>query len=323
MDHHGRRINYLRMSVTDRCNLRCIYCMPATGIPSVGHASILRYEALHEIAQAAVAIGVEKIRITGGEPLVRKGIIPFLERLAGISGLRRLVLTTNGLLLKEMAADLRMTGVESLNVSIDSLRPDTFSQITRGGDVRQVMDGIDAAERAGFASIKINVVVMRGVNDDEITDFAALTINRPLKVRFIEYMPTMTSDNWQALSVTGAELLERIATTYSLEKVVREDMAGPASYSRITGAAGQIGVITPVSCHFCNDCNRIRITSTGVAKSCLFTEDSTDLKPYLGRSNNRELRQALIRVIENKHERHPIGSLTTEPLPLTMSGIGG
>lgn len=323
LDQHGRRINYLRLSVTDRCNLRCTYCMPAAGVPSVGHAAILSYEHLLEAARAAVAIGVEKIRVTGGEPLVRKGIIGFLARVAAIPGLERLVLTTNGLLLKEMAADLRAAGVESLNISMDSLRPETYSRITRGGDVRHVLEGIRAAERAGFASIKINVVVMRGVNDREIAEFAALTLDRPYRVRFIEYMPTLKEDGWQSLTVPGEELIREISGSYQVERVVKEEMAGPASYFRIAGAAGQIGVITPVSCHFCHECNRIRITSTGLAKSCLFADDAVDLTPHLGGNDTGALQQALIRVIENKPERHALGSEAAGPLPFAMSGIGG
>ena len=324
LDPHGRRINYLRLSVTDRCNLRCIYCRPAVGVqPGGGYSDILSYEDLYCLARAAVAIGVEKIRVTGGEPLVRNGIIGFLERLAAIPGLERLVLTTNGLLLKEMAADLRIAGVESLNISIDSLHPETFSRITRGGDIRNVLNGIAAAESAGFSHIKINVVVMRGVNDNEVANFAALTLDRPYMVRFIEYMPTLLKDGWQSLTVPGEELIQELSSRYTLEKVVKENMAGPASYYQIAGAAGQIGVITPVSCHFCHECNRIRITSSGFAKSCLFADNTTDLRPYLEQNDHRALQGALIRVIENKPERHTIGKDSDRAVQFAMSEIGG
>src|SRR6266702_5461601 len=182
IDYYGRKINYLRLSVTDRCNMLCVYCMPANGIPLLAHDDILSYEALYSIAKTAVASGIEKIRVTGGEPLVRKGIIPFLTRLSSIPGLRQLVLTTNGLQLREMAESLRQAGVQRLNISLDSLRPEVFADITRGGDVHRVMAGIAAAERAGFP-LKINMVVMRGINDQEILDFAALTLDRPLTIR--------------------------------------------------------------------------------------------------------------------------------------------
>lgn len=321
-DPHGRKINYLRLSVTDRCNLRCTYCMPAAGVPDVGHDSILTYEQLIRLARAAIAVGVEKIRVTGGEPLVRKGITGFLGNLAALPGLKRLVLTTNGILLQGMAGDLRSAGVDSLNISLDSLRADTFSRITRGGDVRQVLEGIDAAERAGL-SLKINVVVMRGVNDGEVQKFAAMTFDRPYRVRFIEYMPTLQQEGWRDLVVPGDELLARISERYPLEKAPGEEMGGPASYFRIAGAAGSIGVITPVSCHFCHECNRIRVTSTGRAKSCLFADGSVDLRPALDREDDDALRQALIRVIAAKPERHALGAEQGAPQPFDMSAIGG
>lgn len=323
VDPHGRKINYLRLSVTDRCNLRCSYCMPAEGVPKQGHNDILSYEELLRIAHAAVASGVEKIRVTGGEPLVRKGIIGFLSSLARIPGLKRLVLTTNGMLLKETASELRAAGVESLNISLDSLRPDTFFRITRGGDIRQVLEGINAVERAGFPFVKINVVVMRGVNDDEVEDFAALTLDRPYRVRFIEYMPTLQEDGWQSLIVPGEELMSKLSRRFQLHPVQKEALSGPASYCQIAGAAGMIGVITPVSCHFCNECNRIRITSTGVAKSCLFADGTADLKPFLKREDDAALREALHQVVEAKPERHSISRDTTDHAPLTISRVGG
>ena len=190
IDSFGRKINYLRLSVTDRCNMRCRYCMPAEGVAKLCHEDILSYEALFRIAQSAVALGIEKIRVTGGEPLVRKGIIDFLARLAGIPGLKQLVLTTNGLRLAEMAEELRAAGVQRLNISLDSLQPEVFARITRGGDLSRVLAGITAAERAGFP-IKINMVVMRGINDAEVVDVASLALHKPYTVRFIEYMPAI------------------------------------------------------------------------------------------------------------------------------------
>ena len=240
LDPHGRCINYLRLSVTDRCNLRCRYCMPAEGMALVGHDDILSYEELLRIARAAVAIGVEKIRVTGGEPLVRRGIIDFLRQLVALPGLQRLVLTTNGMMLPEMAAPLRNAGVESLNISLDSLRPLTFAAITRGGDLRQVLAGIEAAESAGFRFIKINVVVMRGVNDEEIEEFAALTMERPWRVRFIEYMPTLAEPGWEETVVPGTEILARLSRRFTMTDEASENLAGPARYQRIAGAAGRM-----------------------------------------------------------------------------------
>lgn len=322
-DRFGRIINYLRLSVTDRCNLRCIYCMPASGVPSLRHTDILSYEDLLRIARAAVAVGVEKIRITGGEPLVRSGIVPFLAELSQTPGLKRLVLTTNGILLPEMAAELRCAGVESLNISLDSLRPDTFDSVTRGGNIHKVFEGIKAAEEAGFRRIKINVVVIRGVNDHEVADFAALTINKPYQVRFIEYMPTLRDDSWKSRTVSGSELLGNLALRYNLQPTGKESMDGPASYYRINGAAGMVGVITPVTCHFCNECNRIRVTATGIAKSCLFATTTHDLKPFLRAADSNGLKAALRNVVNDKPEQHAIAEVARKHTATPMFQMGG
>ena len=323
IDSHGRKINYLRLSVTDRCNLRCRYCMPAEGLAKVGHDDILSYEELLRIAQAAVDIGVEKIRVTGGEPLVRRGIIDFLRRLAAVPGLRRLVLTTNGVLLPEMALQLREAGVEGLNISLDSLKPEKFSAITRGGDLARVLAGIAAAESAGFQSIKLNMVVMRGVNDDELEEFAALTLDHPWRVRFIEYMPTLSEPGWQADAMPGAEILARLSRRFQMTAEASENLAGPARYQRITGVAGLVGVITPVSCHFCSDCNRIRITSRGQAKSCLFGAGAIDLRPMLADGDDVRLREILRRTVAEKPDRHQLAKESGTQGQVAMARIGG
>jgi len=251
IDAHGRKINYLRLSVTDRCNLRCRYCMPADGVPLLPRGEILSYEELFLIARTAVSLGIEKIRVTGGEPLVRRGILGFLSRLAGIPGLRQLVLTTNGLLLEEMAAPMKSAGVQRLNISIDSLIPENFRGITRGGEVSRVLSGIAAAEAVGFP-IKLNMVVMRGINDHEVVDFAALTLKKTYTVRFIEFMPSGGEEgDWRSHVVPGREILEQIANRYPFDEISRGELAGPAKDFRIRGAAGTIGVITPVTGHFC------------------------------------------------------------------------
>ncbi|MDO9080402.1 MAG: GTP 3',8-cyclase MoaA, partial [Desulfuromonadales bacterium] len=275
-DSLGRHINYLRLSVTDRCNMRCFYCMPKEGIVKKGHAEVLSYEELQLIAETAVGLGIEKIRITGGEPLIRAGIVGFLRKLANIPGLRHLALTTNGLLLAEMAADLYQAGVQRLNVSLDSLNSQTFSEITRGGDLSKVLDGLAAAERAGFPPPKINCVIMRGVNDAEVLDFADRTLSHGNSVRFIEYMPAIKEDGWQRYCISGEEILQRISGRYPLEQIDKGPFAGPSRDFRIPGARGSIGIITAVSGHFCSECNRIRVTSTGQAKGCLFSAAKTD-----------------------------------------------
>jgi GTP 3',8-cyclase len=295
--------------------------MPACGVAKLAREEMLSFEQLHRIAEQAVRLGVEKIRVTGGEPLARKGVTGFLERLAVVPGLKELALTTNGLLLREMASDLYRAGVQRLNVSVDSLKPETYSRITRGGVLAQALDGIAAAERAGFAPVKINMVVMRGVNDDEVLDFAALTLDKAHSVRFIEYMPTGVTSEWKERSVSGREMLDKIKERYSLEPVSSHGTAGPAQEFRIAGAAGTVGVITPISNCFCASCNRIRVTATGMAKGCLFGK-GVDLKPYL-RLGDDELRKVLREVVLNKPAWHGL----TMPLPaekaFPMAHVGG
>jgi cyclic pyranopterin phosphate synthase len=297
--------------------------MPADGVRKLGHDDILSYEELTRVARAAVNLGVEKIRVTGGEPLVRQGIIGFLAGLKRIPGLKRLVLTTNGVLLEEMAEELKAAGVESLNISLDSLRPDRFSTITRGGDLERVLRGIAAAERAGFPYTKINAVVMRGVNDDELDDFAALTLHKPIKVRFIEYMPTFKEGAGESLTVPGKELLARLSRSYSVQSVHKQALDGPADYYRIKGAAGEIGFITPVSCHFCGQCNRIRMTSTGIVKACLFDNGVLDMKPLLAEGDDAALEEALRWVVRAKPGRHTLMSGKSGHVSFAMAQIGG
>ena len=322
VDTFGRKINYLRLSVTDRCNMRCRYCMPEDGVEKLPHQEILSYEELNRIARAAVAQGIEKIRVTGGEPLVRKGIVPFLAGLASIPGLKQLVLTSNGLMLEEMAADLRSAGVQRLNISLDSLDPARFCEITRTGDLQRVLAGIAAADRAGFP-IKINMVVMRGINDMEIDAIASLALERPYTVRFIEYMPSSREERWQSLVMPGQEILERLAARFPLQPLERNELAGPAREYRIPGAAGTLGIITPVTGHFCGDCNRIRVTSTGRAKSCLFSGDELDLKPYLGEGDAGLLEEALRRIVLAKPGRHQMSRESANHTPFAMSAVGG
>jgi cyclic pyranopterin phosphate synthase len=322
-DSLGRTINYLRLSVTDRCNMRCTYCMPAEGIAMRCHDDVLSYEELLLVARAAVGLGIEKIRITGGEPLVRSGIVEFIARLAEIDGLRHLALSTNGLLLKKMAVDLYAAGVQRLNVSLDSLQRDTFSAITRGSDLDQVLAGLDMAERAGFPPPKINVVVMRGVNDGEILDFVELTRIRGNSVRFIEYMPVVKEEGWQKYCISGEEVLGRIAAYHTLEHVCKGAYAGPSRDFRIQGAQGTIGIITAVSRHFCGDCNRIRVTSTGQGKGCLFSNETIDLRCCLRPPDLAQLTGALERLVMIKPQRHAISCADYGHQNFAMAQIGG
>ena len=297
--------------------------MPAEGVPWLPHGGILSYEELFLIARTAVSLGIEKIRVTGGEPLLRKGILGFLSRLSGIPGLRQLVLTTNGLLLEEMAEPLKDAGVQRINISVDSLDPENFLRITRRGGLDRVLAGVTAAARAGFP-IKLNMVVMRGTNDHEVVDFAALTLDKPYAVRFIEFMPSGAEEgNWRALVVPGREILDRIAKRFPFDGIDRGELTGPAKECRIRGAAGTIGVITPVTGHFCDGCNRIRVTASGMARGCLFSESETDLKAILRGNDPSELEKVLLRIVGTKPGKHRLCEEPSGPPPLDMSRVGG
>jgi len=323
LDPFGRKINYLRLSVTGHCNLRCSYCRPHGGEEDPAAGEILSDENLLLLAHTAVGLGIEKVRVTGGEPLLRKGIVNLLFRLGEIPGLKKMVLSTNGLLLQEMAEDVQRAGVESLNISLDSLRPARLARITGGGDARRILKGIEKAQKCGFSYVKINVVVMRGVNDDEVVRFAALTLDRPLAVRFIEYMPLNDRNCGPWLTVPGEEILRKIREKFLLIPREKEDLSGPAHYYRMEGAVGEIGIITPVSCHFCGDCNRIRVTSEGIAKGCLFSTRDVDLKPFLAKGDVEGLRSALRSVIGGKPSGHLFPREGCRGESVNMSRVGG
>ncbi|BCA79338.1 GTP 3',8-cyclase MoaA [Desulfuromonas sp. AOP6] len=321
-DGFHRKVNYLRLSVTDRCNLRCRYCMPAAGVSKLGHNDILSYEALQCVSRAAVSLGIEKIRITGGEPLVRKGLLPFLHELSALPGLKELVLTTNGTLLPELATELKAAGVKRVNISLDSLQPDRFRRITRGGDLARVLAGIAAAEAAGIA-VKLNMVVMRGINDDEVVDFAAMAHGKALSVRFIEYMPNIQDAGWQAQIVRGQEILERIGKKFSYQELRRGTLCGPSRDYHLEGASGSIGIITPVSNHFCDSCNRIRVTATGLARSCLFSGEAVNLRPVLLGGDVQAVQQVLLDIVKDKVSGHRLDDEKERGPAFCMSSIGG
>ena len=328
-DTHNRVINYLRLSVTDRCNLRCKYCVPQSAHAGIGRRELLPYEDLFRLARESVALGIRKIRITGGEPLVRPGIVEFLERLNGLhvdgeGESLQLVLTTNGMLLKKLAAPLRQAGVRRLNISLDSLKKETFAAITGGGNVDAVLDGIEAAKEAGFPPPQINVVVLRGVNDSEITAFAALAVKMHLNVRFIEFMPIAGNAGWKAQYVPSCEVLERIAREHRLTADKSLDGAGPARYFLLDDGPAKIGVISPISEHFCASCNRIRIASDGLARGCLFADEATDLKPYL-EQGDEAVREILTSIIRKKPQRHNVTESECWHAQgwVPMSAIGG
>ena len=313
MDQYGRTIDYLRLSVTDLCNYRCRYCMPAEGVEKGPHGSILTVEELVEIGEAAVKLGVRKIRLTGGEPLVRRGILDICRGLRAIPELKELCLTTNGSLLPELAQPLREAGVDRLNISLDTLKPERFQEITRRGTLDEVMKGIRAAEDAGFQNLKLDTVLMGGVNDDEIGDFLALTMEHPWEVRFIELMAMGPCAAWpkeRFLPVT--EVLRRFP---QLEKIRPN---GVARRYRLPGAVGTAGLIAPVSYEFCGDCRRIRVTADGRLKGCLHSREEIPLRGLHGDA----LTEALRRGILQKPRQHHLTEHASDT-PRTMNQIGG
>ncbi|MDO9514956.1 MAG: GTP 3',8-cyclase MoaA [Syntrophales bacterium] len=300
IDKHNREINYLRISITDRCNLRCVYCMPKEGMSFIGHQDILRYEEMLRIVTVAVKTGITKVRVTGGEPLVRRGAIDFLSSLKKVEGLRDISLTTNGVLLEDCAEAIFDAGIRRINISLDSLVPERYGDITRGGDLGSVIGGIRKAYSTGFSPIKINVVAIQGFNDDEILDFARLTIDRPYQVRFIEFMPIGEAALDNDLGyLSNDEVMRRISGFAPMEPVVqtrRDRMDGPARLYTLEGAQGKIGFISAMSHGFCSSCNRLRLTADGHLRACLLADEPTvDLKaPLRDGCTDSEL-EALIR----------------------------
>ena len=319
-DTFQRTIDYLRLSITDRCNLRCIYCMP---LKKRKHKEHLAYEDLLKIVKAAVRLGVRKIRITGGEPLTREGIVSFIEKLSAIDGLEDISLTTNGILLDKLAEPLFHAGLSRVNVSLDSLRTDRYSEITRGGSLSRVLAGIEKAEQAGLNPIKLNNVPVRGVNEDEIETFARLTLHTPFHVRFIEFMP-IGSDLWSPLKyVPLYEIRETVEKTAPLAPVkLRRN--GPARYYTLPNASGVIGFISALTHHFCDDCNRLRITCDGRIRPCLFSDTEIDLKPALKSKNpNLEIESLLKLAVQIKPKGHTLSEKSFSIPARPMSEIGG
>jgi len=304
VDGFGRRIEYLRISVTDKCNLRCVYCMPMEGLPWIPKSELLSWEEIRDVVAEMAPMGLKRVRLTGGEPLVRRDIPTLVRMLRDVPGIEDLSLSTNAVLLDEHADALRDAGLNRVNVSLDSLRDDRIDEIARRpGSAEKIWKGLAAAERAGFHPLKINVVLMRGRNDDEVEDFARLTLERPWHVRFIEVMPTGANlDVSRDEQLTCDEALERIAAIDRLEPVDGPTGNGPARYWRFPGAAGSIGVITPMSHTFCDRCNRMRLTADGKLRPCLFGDLQTDLRAPL--RAGEALRPHIERTLTIKPERH-------------------
>jgi len=327
IDRYNRKINYLRISITDRCNLRCVYCMPPEGIKPLRHEDILRFEEIEEIVSYSIDWGIDKVRITGGEPLVRKGVVHLIEMLAHLKGVKDLSMTTNGILLKDYARDLKNAGLQRINISLDSLDANKFNRITRVGKLSLILNGIEEALKRDLDPVKINVVVMKGINDNETLDFAKMNLDRPLHIRFIEFMPFCNRK--------GAELTAKVQKSsfeFVSVSIIRERLkelgklipaqvrgAGPAKSFRFEKSLGTIGFITPMSEHFCATCNRLRLTADGKLYPCLFSDWGIDIKgPLRSGAGSKEIRELFEEALKNKPEKHSLKGNNQ-----VMSKIGG
>ena len=313
-DGFGRKINYLRISVTDLCSLRCIYCMPEHGISKICHTQIMSVEDIEQAARAAAAIGVEKIRITGGEPLVRRGIVDICRRVAAVEGIRELCITTNGVLLEKYAAELKDAGVSRLNISIDTLDSEKYRRITRVGDLETVLRGMEAAKKAGFTDTKLNVVLLGGINDDEIPAFCELTRNEDIQVRFIELMPLGQCADWdRERFITGSAVLTAVPDLKD------EGISGVARVYRLPGAKGTVGLINPMSGHFCPGCDRIRLTADGKLKPCLHSDQEIDIRGLDYEATLAAMKQAVLA----KPDGHKMTDINPCDSHRNMNEIGG
>ena len=343
IDAHGRRIDYLRISLTDRCNLRCVYCMPPEGVAWKPHDEILTFEEIERFVAIAAAQGIGKVRLTGGEPLVRNGVVDLVRHLHQIPGLDSIALTTNGVLLPQYAGQLREAGLSRVNISLDSLDPEIYARITRCGSLDDALAGLDAAFEYGFDPVKLNVVVARSLHQD-LLGFAKLTLDRPLHVRFIEFMPvgnaeessgcrseagTVDTEGWtRADTFPSDELIAWLTEEAAaaglgvLAKVAKAEAPGgwgPASYFRLPGAPGTIGVISPLSHHFCAECNRLRLTAEGRLRPCLFSDNELDVRTALRQGTDDDVRELVLSALADKPAGHDMRMGTSRG----MSQIGG
>jgi GTP 3',8-cyclase len=325
-DSHGRLIRDLRISITDRCNFRCIYCMPEEGVQWKDKSLILSYEEILYLTEIFVSLGINKIRVTGGEPLLRRGVVGFIQKLAQIPGISDLALTTNGYFLPEYAAALAAAGLKRISVSIDSLQPGAFALLTKVNALNRVKAGIRAAQEHQLTPVKVNVVVMRGINDAEIVDFAAFARQEGLIVRYIEYMPLDGPGEWRReMVVAGREIYEQINRQFPLiPRAAQEQSETARRYGFADGSPGEIGIIAPVTEPFCGACSRIRLTADGQIRNCLFSLQEHSLRTVLHQGATRAEIQNFIReVVAQKEAGHRINEPDFVPPERTMSCIGG
>lgn len=313
-DAQGRRIDYLRLSVTDRCNCRCAYCMPADGVPMLSHDDVCSFEELARITEACCELGVTKVRLTGGEPLARRGLLGLVRMLREVPGVRELAMTTNATLLAPVASELRAAGLDRINVSLDSLRPERYAAITRGARLDDALAGLRAAHDAGFTGTKVNCVLMGGVNDDEVADIAGLAREKPVDVRFIELMPIGEAARWPR-----ARFVDASAVLGAVPELAPVGTDGVAELFSAPGWVGRVGLIRPMSHRFCAGCTRIRVTADGRLKPCLHSADEVSLRGLAGRG----LREALLAGIALKPAHHDMDGAHASESARAMNEIGG
>jgi cyclic pyranopterin phosphate synthase len=321
-DGFKREIDYLRISITDRCNFRCRYCMPEKGVEPKKHEDILTFEEILQFVNAAASLGITKVRVTGGEPLVRKGVVGFIEKLSSINGIKDVSMTTNGCLLPDMARHLKEAGLDRVNISLDSLKSQRFREITRCGELSKVLQGIRAALEVGLTPVKINCVVVKGFNDDEIMDFVKLTQEYPLFVRFIELMP-LGERGWGKNRFISAQDIKASINQKLIPTGIPAG-AGPAIYYKVPKSLGSIGFITPISQHFCPMCNRLRLTADGKLKPCLESDIEIDIKSAFNENKSEEKLKSLFKqALEQKPLRHHMTSEQNADHFRKMWQIGG
>ena len=317
-DKYGREISYLRISLTDKCNLRCRYCMPLTGIDDKPHSDIISEEEILSTVKVAVGLGIKKIRLTGGEPLVKKNIVSIVRNIKNINGVEELCITTNGTLLPNLAKDLKEAGLDRINISIDSLKPDKYEYITGGGKLEQALAGLEAACNTGFEKIKINSVLIGGFNDSEIEDFANITMDRDIDVRFIELMPMYDSGDFGPEAFVPYTIVIDKLKHRGIEQLDADGSV--AKLYKIKGAKGKIGLISPVNDHFCANCNRIRLTADGKIKPCLHSSDEISIRGL----NENDIKQKIEESIFKKPEKHEeLSYISRSHANRNMNQIGG
>ena len=324
IDNFNRHLNYLRISITDRCNLQCRYCEPQDLIPKLSHADILTYEEILRVVRVATRLGISKVRVTGGEPLVRKGVYEFLSELTATEGLKDVSLTTNGVLLKDNLEKIQAAGISRINISLDTLNPAKYHEITGYNEFNRVWQGIEKAHQMGFSPIKLNIVALKGINDDEFVEMARLSFQYPFHIRFIEYMPIGRSDFNPDSLLLAPEIKSRISDLGNLVTLQEGENDGPARRYKYEEAIGEIGFIPALSHHFCNKCNRLRLTASGQLRPCLLSDHEEDLKEAIRQNcSDQQIADIFIKAVRHKPSDHNLVAKNPARIRGQMRAIGG